>query len=312
MTKRSLYITILILAVLDLAAAAWWAAGHFNSDGRARLFDNYDNAVMADTVPNVAHPVNDDYRTLNGYTFYSATSYSGGEFTDIIRVKAIWPVKINGEKGLAELKEALIGKMFGKQYDDIKQAFDSTLAHPKFVGGVHNVKRLGKMPATVAGRGMEHYYMAYPYVASDRLVEFRIERSIYDGYQAQHEVAMAHYDRVRQQVITLDMVLDLSKKDEVLKHVNSRINRLVDANGLKLRNTPSLPQEFMLTSNGIIFFFPAGTIADVETGPIEVKVFYKELWPLLSSYFKEIAASNAHFKIYDRPEWNSNPPHTKK
>ena len=301
MTKRSLYITMLILAVLDLAAAAWWAAGHFNSDGRSRLFDSDDNAVMADTLADVARP--DNYRLLNEYAYYSASSYDGSEYTDIIRIKALWPVSINGDNSVGELKEALIGKMFGKQYDDIKQAFDSTLAKPKFVAAARTPRRLSTKPTTVDGRGMEHYYRAYPYVASDRLVEYRIERGIYDGYQAQHEVAMAHYDRARQQVITIDMVIDLSRKNDVLKLVNSRINRLVSADGLKLRNTPNLPQEFVLASNGIIFIFPAGTIADVDTGSIDVKVHYNDLWPYLTAYFKDIANTNANFKTYRRLEF---------
>ena len=301
MTKRSLYITILILAVLDLAAAAWWVAGHFNSDGRSRLFENPENAVMADTLADVKHP--DNYRLLNEFAYYSATSYNGGEYTDIIRIKALWPVSINGDNSVAELKEALIGKMFGKQYNDIKQAFDTTLARPKFVGKpIGTVRRLSSKPETSEGLGMEHYYRAYPYMSSDRLVEYRIERGIFDGYRARHEMAMAHYDRVRQQVITIDMVFDLSQKNEVLKLVNKRIDRLVSADGLKLRNTPDLPQEFVLASNSIIFIFPAGAIDD-DIDPVEVKVDHEDLWPYLTSYFKDIVSSNANFTTYRRLEF---------
>lgn len=303
MTKRSLYITILILIVLDLAATAWWAAGHFNADGKSRFLDSGDVVAMADTVPNPSKP--DKFRLLDDHAYYRAgTTYDKALYSSVIFIKAKWPASINGDNSAAELKEALMGKLFSRQYQDIKQAFDSTLAQPRFVANFTKYSRTDARPMAHPGFSTEYYYRAYPCLTSDRLLEYHVEHNTFDGYKAKRTVAMVHYDRVQRQVITVDMVLDLAQKDKIINLINRRIQYFVNADGMELRNTGNLPQEFMIGQSGIIFIFPAGDIAPEKSGIIEIKVKYDDIKPFLTSYFRKILEENAHYKALPEIKFN--------
>lgn len=292
MTKRSLYITILILAVLDLAAAAWWAAGYFNSDGKLR-FSADDSITQADTVADVSKP--DRFRLLNEYTYYGAYAF-GDMYTCLMHIKAKWPVSINGDNSASELKEALIAKLFGRQYNDIKQAYDSTLANPRFCTTVGHFQRLDTRPVARPGKGSEFYYRAYPYLGSDYLLEYRVERNTYDGYNKTRQVAYVHYDRVRRQIITIDMVIDLAKKDAIISLINKRIQYHINAKGMSLRRTTNIPQEYLLGETGIVFTFQKGEIASDDMGVVEIKLGYNDLRPFLTTYFRDILAANDNYR----------------
>ena len=297
MTKRSLYITILILVVLDLAAGAWWAAGHFNSDGKLRLGTGENTATQADTISDASRP--DAFRLLNDSAYYVTQADAAGNcYTCVLHIKAQWPVTVNGNSSVGELKEALIGKLFGKQYGDIMQANDATLSEPHFTSGSTTGVKTSTRPTTKPGRGTEYYYRAYPYMTSDRLLEYHIEHNTYDGYKARRRVARVHYDRVRQQVITTDMVLDLSEKEQIIALLNKRIQHFIDADGMALRHATSLPREFMLGRTGIVFLFPEGEIAKEETGIIEIKLGYDKIMPYLTAYYRDLLAGNNHYQTY--------------
>lgn len=293
MTKHNLVILVWVLVVMNIAAALWFVAGIVNSDGKFRFFDS-DSVQAADTVADLSRP--DEYQMISDYAYHVSEQQSGQVYTCITFVRAKWPVSVNGNTGVADLKGALIAKLFGRSFNDMKEALDSVLSRPQFNVAVNSFRRVDDRPTSIGNLGAEHYYRCFPHCTSDRLLEYKIVRNDYDGVRATHKADFVHYDRLRQQVITIDMIINLNLQDRVTALVNERIEHFVTTEHMQLHRALTLPQEFYLGATGIVFVFPEGIIAPVESGVIEIKVDYDKLKPYLTDYYKDILDNNANYK----------------
>ena len=292
-TKQNLVILVWVLVIMNVAAAVWFAVGIVNSDGKFRFFDD-DSVQRADTLADLSLP--DEYQMITDYAYHVSEQGNGSTYTCITFVKAKWPVSINGNSGMGHLKEALITKLFGHPYSDMKEALDSVLAKPQFNIPVNAFRRVEERPTSISNLGAEHYYRCFPHCTSDSLLEYKIVRNDYDGTHATHKAGFVHYDRLRQQLITIDMVIDLNKQEQITSLVNERIKHFVDDEQMSLQRAITLPQEFYLGATGIVFVFPEGAIAPTESGVIEIKVDYDKLKPYLTDYYKELLENNANYK----------------
>ncbi len=293
LTKQNLVIIVWVLVVMNVAAAVWFTVGIVNSDGKFRFFEG-DSVQMADTLADLSLP--DDYQMISDHAYHVSEQATGNVYTCITFVRAKWPVSINGSSGVGELKEALIAKLFGRPYSDMKEALDSVLSQPQFNIRTTTFRRVDDRPTSIGNLGAEHYYRCFPHCTSDRLLEYKIVRNDYDGTVASHKAGFVHYDRLHQQIITIDMILNLNSQSQVTSLINERIEHFIHDEHMNLHRALTLPQEFYLGASGIVFVFPEGSIAPTESGVIEIKVDYDKLTPYLTDYYKELLENNANYK----------------
>lgn len=293
MTKRNLMLTVWVLVIMNLAAALWLVTGLVNRDGKFRFFES-DSVQLADTVVDLSTP--DRFTMITNYAYHVSDRPNGERYTCITFVRAKWPESVNGDTGVGELKSAILAKMFGTPYTDIKVALDTVLAHPQFNVPVASFRRVDERPVSIGDLGAEHYYRCFPFAAGDRLLEYKVVRNDFDGRHATHRAGFVHYDRLRRQVITPDMVFDLNAQDKITALINERIAYFVEHDHLSLTPAHTIPQEFYIGGSAIIFVYPEGAIAPPEDGVIEIKVTYDRLNPYLSTYYKNLLNANDHFK----------------
>lgn len=297
MNKNTILGIIGVLLIVDITAGLTYWAGTLNSDGKWQLFEP-EAAAVADTVPAVSRPDKDKFQVITDYAYHQSAADAAGDppFTCITYVALKWPVDINGNNGLGELKEALLEKTFNASFTDVKEAIDSTLAKPVFTQQRRRFTRVKERPVSKPRLGTEHYYRCYPHSTSDLLLEYKIVRNDFNGMNGTHETEFVHYDRARQQLLTIDMVLNLNHKDAIVRLVNERIQHFIDDKEMKLYHARSLPQEFYLGMSGIVFVFPEGVIAPQEDGVIEIKVDYDKLSRHLTAYYAGIIRNNKNYK----------------
>lgn len=305
MTKRTLVIIIALLVVVDIAAALWYLSLRIEASGESRdLWQSGDTtATVADTLTTESIPDTFDLKEFKAYYVSRTPSVIGNEdsyYTCIKRVKARWPLSINGNDSLPALKQTILDIMFGNQrYNDLKQGAERWIHAPQFaIASLTDYKPSSKQPKVVQGYAYTEQLLAYPLLTSLRLLVIEVDHRTTNGTSRAVTSRYLHYDRVKQRVIERKNILDAEQEPALLKLINEKIERLNQDKRLQLERAAKVANDFHATRAGIVFDYPAGEIAPVSEGIIEVLINYPLLSPVLTQEFKNLLNLNDGYWIY--------------
>ena len=308
MTKRTLIIIIAILAVLDIAAGFWYLASHVNSDGKSgELFENDRQAVDADTISESIVP--DKFKIIEkqGYFVSKEPSKQGHYRTywsSVKRFKGRIPVTINGSTAINSLMAEITRKTFGFNDPSLETHINAFTKEPVFNTKEDvDYKKMLKKPFTEDHYGNVQNIKVYPTFNSNHILVMVIDQTTFNGDYFQEKMQFVTFNRLRQQVMTNDEIINYNESSEILNLVNENIDKLKEE-GHDLHHAIHLPSEIYVRRNGIFFIFPAGTIASLNDGMQEIFVYYKQLKPYLTKDFRHIVEHNNGFWHYNPISFN--------
>jgi len=308
MTKKNLIIIIILLSIIDVAAAGWYTARRIEANGKSQsLFGQRDEdeaIAMADTM--ITSNQADVFDTMQHNTYYfiaktpTVPTDPSSCCTSIKHVKVRWPKKINGVDEPSELNKELIKKAFGSAHSDMKDARYKFLNTPKFNKPVGNDYRtLVKAPRIVPIYGNVSQVLVYPYMTSHQLLVMEIDKVEYDGSTTDESSSYVHYDRMNQRVLSRIDILtaDATKETELLKTINKKIDELNRgrSDSKQLQHALNVPSEICCSQKGILFQFRQGAIS---SDPIEILIDYGKLSPYFTKDFDKMVAENEGYWIY--------------
>ena len=309
MTKKNLIITIILLAIIDLVAAAWYISRSFEVSGKApTLFDQRDSTetiVEADTIATVHQ--NDEFEDLQHNTYYfiaNTPSIQGdntSRYTSIKHVKVRWPKKVNGDESPTALNKELISKAFGNSQDKMKEARYVYLNTPSFNKPIgDDYQKLSSAPTIVPVYGNVSQVLVYPYMTSHHLLVMEIDKVEYNGTTTTEDKSYIHYDRSKGRILKrLDiLVADVDKENKLLKVINKKIDELNKRRGddRQLQHALNVPAEICCGKKGILFDYKHGTIS---SQPIEILIEYDKLEPFMTEEFKQMVESNEGYTVFE-------------
>lgn len=308
MTKRTLYIIICLLLFLDVSAIFIYIVGNSNRDGKNALDFSRDSSIpaeVADTIPD--RLIEDRYDTIIRNASLVATDVvasDGKRMTCDIKFKLVWPKSINNKTELKVIEDAIMEKLFGKDFLNINDAMNTTMANPQFV-------KPAKQFVIVESNSREEnspnhtklLYRAFPYFRTSYLLEYVILIEKYQGDHAHRTMKVVHYDRLHNKIISIDRIFDLSHQAEILALVNQKIEALKLTKKNAIHETLSMPTDFILGTKSVIFYLPDGAIAPAGTGLYEVSVHNSDLTPFFTSEYNELLNNDSHFDSYGFLDW---------
>lgn len=297
MTKRKLYTIIAILAVLDIAAAFWYAATHINSDGKGvELFGDDSTRAVAQADTLAQSQVADQFQAVeqNGY-FESVPAQGGTPFTSVKRFMGRLPLSVNGNQRLSGLMDALSEKTFGLAGVSFSDNVANFVSHPTF-NQVEPLahKRLDHAPAVVKGWGNVQGIKVFPKLGSRCFLVMAIERSSYNGQTSQEAVTYLTYDREEQRVLSRDNIYNTALDNELVQ----LLNRHLDQQRRGYNHVSFVPDCIYPGKNGLVFVFPAGNVAPKAQGPVAVMLTYAQLAPFLTAGFAAKHKRDSGFRTY--------------
>lgn len=313
MSKRSLLIIILLLAIIDIVAAFWYLAARIEASGDSRdIFTiRKDTAVLAtaaDTISDINVP--DSFMIAERQAYYvSREPAVKGDlstyFTCVKRVKVRWPKSINGNENVVPLERAVLDKMFTPGTVNLEYAINQELSQPKFTSS-HELeyKKIEKRPTPKPAYAYQYDILAYPVMTSMRVLVMGVEKIEYNGIEHKSRNAFIQYDRATHRVITWKDVF-ASDNNVLLGLINTKIDALNKEKNMLLEHAMAMPTEFQIKAKGISFHFPSGVIAEPNEGPIELFIDYKTLYVVFTPGFKQLVRDNEGFWDYKRLTFDS-------
>lgn len=312
MSKRSLLILILLLAIIDIVAAFWYLAARIEASGDSRdLFEmrsDTTNVATADTISETNVP--DSFMIAERHAYYVSSkpavkSDLSTYFTCVKRVKVRWPKSVNGSEDIVPLYRALLDKMFTSGSVNLEYAINQELAQPKFTSS-HELeyKTVKKRPSPQPSYAYQYDILAYPVMTSMRVLVMGVEKREYNGIERTNRNAFIHYDRATHQLLTWKDVFE-SDNTVLLGLINSKIDALNSEKTTHLEHAMAMPAEFQIKAKGICFHFPAGIVAEPNEGPIEVFIDYKTLNTVFTPKFKQLVRDNEGFWDFKRLTFDS-------
>ena len=305
MSKRSLLILILLLAIIDIVAAFWYLAARIEASGDSRdLFEmrsDTTNVATADTISDTNVP--DSFMIAERHAYYvsrepAVKSDQSTYFTCVKRVKVRWPKSVNGSEDIVSLYRALLDKMFNPGTVNLEYAINQELAQPKFTSS-HELeyKTVEKRPNPQPSYAYQYDILAYPVMTSMRVLVMGVEKVEYNGIERSRRNAFVHYDRAIHKLLTWKDVF-ASDNTVILGLINNKIEALNLEKNIQLEHAIAMPTEFQIKPKGICFHFPAGVVAAPNEGPIEVFIEYKTLNTVFTQGFKQLVRDNEGFWDY--------------
>lgn len=307
MTKRSLLIIILLLAIVDIVAAFWYLAARIEASGDSRdifaVRTDTTQVLDADTIADSNVP--DTFMIAERHTYYvsehpAVQGNNGTYYACTMRVKVRWPQSVNGSNNIKSLEQAMISKMFSINSSSLDQGIAMFLAKPVFsTPQAIDYKIVTKTPTPQPAYASGRAVVAYPVMTSMRLLVMGIEKHDFAGSEKSSHFACVHYDRGLHRVLAKK---DIFNPDDmtVLAKINAKIDHLNKEKSGTLRHADAFPAEFQAKAKGICFYFPAGMVADASEGPIDIFVDYASLKPVLTPAFKQLVDTNEGFWDYKR------------
>ncbi len=308
-TRRRLLIVIALLVVIDIATALLYVASHLNADGKyVGAFSDADSvALQADTLPSAVASVKFDPIRDEVVYYVSASSLPSGtggdnHFTCVKQVKLKMPHSVNGSTAIDDLKNAILTKAFGSGHGDETSSVNAFVDAPEFNMGGNSDYRISPNPVTTQRFfGREHRVKVFPYLSSERLLEYEIYAFVYDGHLRTERVGFVLYDCLRRRVLRPSDVLSIADAEGVaalLKAVNRRIDFIARRDKQRLRHATSLNAEVAVERGGIKLVFPAGVIADAESGVASVYLPYDSCRALLTAEFRQMLVADGNYRRY--------------
>lgn len=306
MSKRTLFIIIGLLLVLDVAVFLVYLIGHSNSDSTNPLDYMFRDSVsveMADTIPDAL--VTDVYDTISrSANFVSRDMIKVGglskPMTCSIKVKLLWPKNVNNSTKLGDLHNELLNLMSAPRGESINNALEALFNKPEFASPSNDFVAISGDAQEKGGVHTIQQYRVFPYICTNYLLEMIVVVEKHDGKSLHRNMNVVHYDRQDHRVIPIEKIFNLEKTDSILALVNQNIE------SLKLRGghdnwyeTIVLPTQFLLGKKSVIFYLHDGAMAPVGAGIHEITVPNDDLSTFFTSYYKEMLNNNTHFTTYD-------------
>lgn len=307
MSKRSLFILILLLAVIDIVAAFWYLAARIETSGDSRDFFELRSdsvpATLADTISDINVP--DSFMIAERHAYYvSSEPAVKGDlstyFSCVKRVKVRWPKSVNGSADIASLHRALLDKMFTSGAIDLERSVSQYLAQVSFTSSHElSYKQVDRCPTPQSSYAYESVTLAYPVMTSMRLLVMGVDKIVFNGIEHTVNSAFVHYDRSTHRLLTKKDIF-AADDDVLLGIVNAKIDLLNKEKNMHLSRGTALPAEFQAKARGISFYFPTGILAAPNEGPIEIFVDYKTLNVVFTPSFQQLVHDNDGFWDYKR------------
>lgn len=304
MSKRNLVIIIALLVIIDIAAAFWYLSLRIEASGESHdLWQNGDTATtMADTLTNVSVPDSFEVKEFHAYHVSRTPAIKGNldtYYVSVRRVKARWPLSVNGNDSLPQLEQALLVRLFGQASNNLAVAATQWLRTPKFtIEAVNDYKEIDRQPKLIGRYAYSEQVLAYPLLTSLRLLVMEVDHRTHHGEDKRLTTSYVHYDRVKQGVLERKHIIEQSQEPVLLTLINEKISRLNHEKQLQLEQAVKVANDFHATRTGIVFDYPAGEIAPASEGVIEVFVDYPLLRPVLTQDFKNLLNLNDGYWKY--------------
>lgn len=296
MTKRTLFIIIGLLALLDAAAIIIYMAGHYSRD------DEQTETVPADILSkDLKNDVFDTIQTTANYLSVDKVLDNGEQkkMSATIMFKMIWPKEINGNKQLRELENELMTKLVGTPHTTIKALVDNVIKNPQFVKkSSHHTRVNNDFSASKNASHTTHRYLVFPYVSTRYRLEMIVILDTFNGTRDSRSMRIVHYDRMHGKVITTDHIFDSSSNEDVMALINQSIEGMkLEKERDNLHEVSSIPNNFLLGEKSVIFYVEQGTKL------YEVRVNNNNLKPYFTDEYNELLSNDSHFIAYDYLTW---------
>ena len=296
MTKRTLFIIIGLLALLDAAAIIIYMAGHYNHD------DEQTETVPADIISkDLKTDVFDTIQTTANYLSVDKILDNGEQkrMSATIMFKMIWPKEVNGNKQLRELENELMMKMVGSPHTTINALVDNVMKNPKFVKSSSHYTRVNNdFSASKNASHTTHRYLVFPYVSTRYRLEMIVILDTFDGTHDSRSMKIVHYDRMHGKVITTDRIFESSENNDIVALINQSIEGMkLEKERDNLHEISSIPDEFLLGEKSVIFYVKQGTKL------YEIRVSNNNLKDYFTDEYNELLSNDSHFISYDYLTW---------
>ncbi|MBQ4367591.1 MAG: hypothetical protein II786_05885 [Muribaculaceae bacterium] len=304
MTKRTLFIIIALLVVVDIAAAFWYLALRIENSGQSSdLFSSTDTSAIATADTIIESTVADVFKLTSHEALFVTREMAGERKTPLLSVKRAqlrWPASVNGNDSLANLERELLRKAFGRNYGDVSDAIGMYLDEPQFnFGNGHDYVKVNSVPDGIPAKHRNvRSVFVYPYSTSFALLVMEVDRYESNGESQSKHTAYVLYDRVRQHVIERSQILMAEQETSLLSVINKKIAKLNQEKNVDLLSASQVPAEICPVRSGIMFEFQEGDIAPASKGVIDIVIDYDQLKPFLSESFNKLVASNGGYWEY--------------
>ncbi|MBO4723225.1 MAG: hypothetical protein J5629_09905 [Muribaculaceae bacterium] len=300
MTKRTLFIIIGLLVLLDVAAIIIYLSAP-NREGKSPLDTTYDNInkgthTQADVLPDKASL--DEFETIGDSVNFISTDKveDGGEMkrmSSTVIINLQWPKKINGSNQFMELQNALMTKLTGKTYPSVKQMMADLTNHPKFVKPTTHFTRINKdFSASRSASHTTRRYSVQPHFGTHFRLEIMVVTETLDGGQESRTFSIIHYDRTHGKIITIDQIFDTSSTRDVLALINQSIENKMIKQNIDMHEVESIPKEFVLGEKHVIFY------VEQDSKQYEVKVSNEDLTPYFTDYYNDLIINDTKLVLY--------------
>ena len=308
-TKRSFFVVIALLVILDIAAAFWYIANRLNSDDEASNPLNAEKMALRNEVADstiLGETVPDKFEITEKSQYFVSTSPVTADkprthWTSIKRYKGRIPVSINGSEAIGDLLKEIEHRAFGLETGSISTCAATFLKTPRFnSNSPFDYKQVASEPHIAEVYGNVATIKIFPTFTSDYLLVMAIDKQNYDGYRHTEHMSFVIYNRKRHQVLNQSNIFNRERNQQVLNLINAHIDELNAAgSSVHLSHAGTLPPEITLGRKGVLFVFDSGAIADSSEGIINVFVSYAKLRSCFTQEFKAIVDSNNGFWDYE-------------
>lgn len=307
LTKRNLLIIIGLLFLLDLAAFFVYIISHTNRDGKSPIefvlpTDTVQFDIKEDTVPETL--VADEFDTIarsENFVSKDVVPKAGKlrPLTCSVKMKFVWPKSINDEKNLDNLHEELIKRISPMAPSNVNDAVEWILDNPEFAQPCSNFVTASTVNSMDSICHTMQQYRIFPYVSTHYILEMVVLVEKLSGKSLSRKMNIVHYDRVHNKVVDIDQIFDISKEDSILGVINRNIAlEKKKGNHANWHLASSMPTDFLLGNNSVVFLFSNGEIAPWNAGLHQVTVPNEELMPFFTTFYTDVLKKDNHFIAY--------------
>ncbi len=300
MTKRTLFIIIGLLVLLDVAAIVIYLSAP-TREGKSPLDTTYDNINQGTHSEATVLPLKtslDDFETIEDTVNFISTDkvQDGGEMKRMsatVIIKLQWPKVINGSKQFMELQNAMMTKLTGKTYPSVKQMVNDLTSHPKFVKPTTHFTRINKNFSSSHGTShTTRRYTVQPHFGTHFRLEMMVVTETFDGTSDSRSFSIVHYDRQKGKIITNDEIFDSTATQDVIGLINQSIEDKIINQNVKMHEVESIPRDFVLGESSMIFYVTQ------EGKQYVVKVSNEDLNPYFTDYYKGLIINDTKLISY--------------
>jgi len=292
MTKRTLFIIIGLLVLLNIAAIIIYLSAP-NHEGKSPLDLSLEKSnEFAPNDSSYTSPSVDEFVNYNETVNYLSTDkvQDGNEkkrMSATVIVKLVWPKEINHSTQFMELENALMTKLTGKTYSDVKTMVKELTGKPKFVKPTTRYTLVNANYST--SHGVSHTTRSYtvkPHFSTHYRLEMEVIADIFDGHNTTRNYGIVHYDRMNGRIINKDDIFNSSATDNVVALINQSImNMRMDNYNNDISEISSIPQEFVLGEKSVFFYVKEGSkVYNVSVSNKSLNPYFTELYRKMLSY----------------------------